>query len=293
MSRRVCVQVPPDRRGFVRSLLIAVAALSLTGCAHRQPTAPAQPLRVLVYNIHAGKDAAGADNLERVASLIAQTGADISLLQEVDRGTERSGRVDQLAELARLTGQHGAFGRTLDYQGGEYGIAVLSRWRILSDSMIPLPVVPRQERAGGSYEPRGALHVTVDHPGGRLHVLDTHLDPGRDPHYRRQEIAGVMRALEHVMATGAPVLFGGDLNATPDDSAIASLAGSGLRDAWTACNTMGTGFTFSAAAPVKRIDYLWIPSDASCAEGTVLTTDASDHLPLLVTLTLGSGSPPP
>ena len=241
---------------------------------------------MLVYNIHAGKDAGGVDNLVRVAELVADTEADIILLQEVDRGTQRSAGVDHVAELRRLTGYHGAFGRTLDYQGGQYGIAILSRWPIVSDSMIQLPVVPPQERAGGSYEPRGALHARIAVPGARqpVHVVNTHLDPSRDPHYRRQEIAGVLGAIRDL---GDVVIFlGGDLNATPDDSAIASIAGSGLRDAWVACKSAGPGLTYPASTPVKRIDYLWIPRAAACREATVLTTEASDHRPLLVRVDL-------
>lgn len=160
--------------------------------------APPTEVRVLVYNIHAGKDATGRENLAEVADLVRTTGADVVLLQEVDRGTERSGRVDQLAELERRTGFHGAFGRTLDYQGGGYGIAVLSRWLITSDTLHPLPVEPAQERAGGSYEPRGALRVWVDGPRGALGVVNTHLDPSRDDAYRRQEVRGVLRIADRL-----------------------------------------------------------------------------------------------
>src|SRR5205085_9000055 len=85
-------------------------------------------LHVLVYNIHAGKDAKGVDSLERVAALVKETAADVVLLQEVDRNTTRSGNVDQVATLTHLTGLYGEFGKSLDYQGGDYGIAILSRW---------------------------------------------------------------------------------------------------------------------------------------------------------------------
>ena len=243
-------------------------------------------MRVLVYNIHAGKDASGVDNLERVARIVADEGADIVLLQEVDRGTQRSGNVDQVAELRRMTGFHGAFGRTLDYQGGQYGIAILSRWPIVTDTMIQLPVVPPQERAGGSYEPRGALHARVSVPGRPqpINVVNTHLDPSGDPHYRRQEIAGVLRAIAG-MDDGLTFL-GGDLNATPDDSAIASIAGSGLRDAWIACGGEGPGLSYPASTPVKRIDYLWLPAPVVCTDARVLETQASDHRPVLVTFTI-------
>ena len=50
---------------------------------------PGDTVRVLVYNIHAGKDAHGVDNLARVMALIRETKADLVLLQEVDQGVER------------------------------------------------------------------------------------------------------------------------------------------------------------------------------------------------------------
>ncbi|MEO7823076.1 MAG: endonuclease/exonuclease/phosphatase family protein, partial [Gemmatimonadaceae bacterium] len=136
----------------MRTLLsrVVLTSLALTGlaCASLPSRDKGPQVRVLVYNIHAGKDAKGVDNLARVAEIVRSTGADIALLQEVDRGTTRSGKVDQLAVLSRLTGFHAAFGKTLDYQGGDYGIAVLSRWPINRDSLIRLPVDPPQERSG-------------------------------------------------------------------------------------------------------------------------------------------------
>jgi len=129
--------------------LIAIAiTIVLSACAgSRSSSSPtgAATFKVLVYNVHAGKDAGGKDNLQRVADLVREVNADVVLFQEVDKGTRRSGGVDQPAEYAKRTGYHVAFGRSLDYDGGEYGIAVLSRWPIRRDSAIHLPVDPPQE----------------------------------------------------------------------------------------------------------------------------------------------------
>lgn len=103
------------------SLYAAISLLVACAGAARAPSLSARPVRVLVYNIHAGKDAAGADNLERVAGMVRDSAADLVLLQEVDSATERSGRVDQVAELRRLTGYHGAFGNALAFQGAATG----------------------------------------------------------------------------------------------------------------------------------------------------------------------------
>lgn len=249
--------------------------LLLFGCA----TVRERPLRVLVYNMHAGKDAAGADNLERVAALIGSTRADLVLLQEVDRGTRRSGNVDQLATLERLTGLRGAFGKSLDYQGGHYGIAVLSRWPIAAHETVPLHVEPPQTRAGGSVEPRVALFADVAMPGGTITIVNTHLDHHPDDAWRRQEVA---RLLETIGARARkPLLIGGDFNSTPESAVQQTLRDAGLKDAWTICGR-GAELTYPANVPVKRIDYLFLTGSARCSEARVIDTDASDHRPVLI-----------
>lgn len=271
-------------RAFAPALAFLLAAAA-TGCASTSPrpgSAGGRAVRVLVYNVHAGKDASGADNLARVAALVRSVDADVVLLQEVDRRTERSGRVDQPATLARLTGYAAAFGRTLDYQGGEYGIALLSRWPIVRDTLVPLPIEPPQARAGGSYEPRGALIVTVAAPGGApLAIVNTHLDASRDDAWRRQEIRTVLAIADSLRAAGTPTLVGGDLNSTPESAVQEAVRAGGLRDAWTECGR-GDGLTYPADSAIKRIDYLYLTGGATCAEATVPRSDASDHRPLLV-----------
>lgn len=266
------------------SLGQSVLLVALVGCAARSG-APATDLRVMVYNIHAGKDAAGADNLERVARLIGETSADVVLLQEVDKGTRRSGGVDQPAVLSRLTGLHVAFGRSLIYQGGDYGIAILSRWPITSQRTIPLPVHPPQERSGSSYEPRVALEARIASPAGELTVLNTHIDASRDDRWRQQEIVTVLALADSARGL---LLMGGDLNSTPESGIQQTVRARVLRDAWLVCGSGGeaAGFTYPADSGVKRIDYLYFRPNTSCSRAEVVTTQASDHRPLLVHVTL-------
>jgi endonuclease/exonuclease/phosphatase family metal-dependent hydrolase len=262
--------------------LLALVVWAVTGCAHGSSPASPREIRVLVYNIHAGKDAAGADNLARVSDLVRRTRADVALLQEVDRGTRRSGQVDQPDVLARGTGFAVAFGKTLDYDGGEYGIAVLSRWPIAQQTLMRLRVEPPQRRSGGSYEPRGAQRVSVRAPTGELVLINTHLDASREDHYRRQEVRPVLALARDA---GSHLLVGGDFNSTPDSDVQADVRAGGLRDAWLACGR-GDGLTYPADAPVKRIDYLYLTAAMTCTRAEVLETSASDHRPLLVTVRL-------
>src|SRR5687768_10275588 len=103
------------------------AVLLVLGCAHTR-TEETASLRVMTYNIFAGNDLERRSNLERIGALIDSLDIDIVLLQEVDRNTVRSGRVNQPAVLAQKTGMHVVFGRSMDFGGGEFGNAILSRW---------------------------------------------------------------------------------------------------------------------------------------------------------------------
>jgi hypothetical protein len=154
--------------------LLGVGLVVSAGAWSEEPAAeerlaPPDHLIVMAWNIHHGEGEDGRLDLERIADIIKISGADIVLLQEVDDRTQRTGRVPQAAELARLTGLKATFGKAMDFQGGGYGNAVLTRWAPVETRVVPLP---------GGGEPRCALEVTVDTPetGGRLSVVSTHLD---------------------------------------------------------------------------------------------------------------------
>lgn len=267
-------------------VLAAAWLLALTACATVPRIDPG--VRVLVFNIHAGKDAAGQPNLEGVAGVIRTTDADVVLLQEVDRGTRRSGSVDQVQRLMDLLNDDGrtrydaAFGRSLDYDGGQYGIAVLVRGSVTTTATEALPVQPAQERSGGSYEPRAALIVAASTRIGSLAIVNTHLDASRDEHYRLQESAHILAIMNRITAPGG-VVAGGDFNAEPGSRTYQQLLFGGLRDAWTSCGA-GDGLTFPADKPTKRIDYLFLTPGLRCSNAQVLDSRVSDHRPLLVTI---------
>jgi endonuclease/exonuclease/phosphatase family metal-dependent hydrolase len=266
---------------------LATVVVALAAAAYSAACVPFvrkdDSVRVLVFNIHAGKDASGKDNIADVARLIRSTNADIALLQEVDRNTNRSGKVDQVQTLAAATGFSSAFGRSLDYDGGQYGIAALARHGFIYDETVALPVTPLQERAGGSHEPRAALLAVAASGLGRLQTINTHLDASGVDSYRRQEVEGVLNIVRARLSAVTPVLVAGDFNSEPDSAVVSRLRDSGLRDAWTECGR-GDGFSYPADRPTKRIDYVFLGGTLRCTAAEVLDTQVSDHRPLLVTL---------
>ncbi len=91
-------------------------------------TRSARYIRVLSYNIRHGEGMDGQVDLARIAAVIRSARPDLVSLQEVDVGTERTNRIDQVATLARLTGMAPIFVGNITYQGGDYGNAILSAY---------------------------------------------------------------------------------------------------------------------------------------------------------------------
>lgn len=281
--------MPRHRRSAAGKLAWILFLLAVAGCAQRRPgaegDASADTVRVVVYNMHAGKDAAGVDNLQRIVDFVREARADVVLLQEVDQRTRRSGGVDQPMVLAQRSGFHVAFGSALDYDGGKYGVATLSRWPISFDTLYRLPVDPPQERAGGSREPRGLLRADIASPYGPLTVFNTHIDASREDTWRRQEAGVIVATVTTTRATRPLVFLGGDMNSTPESAVQEMVRGAGLRDAFAECG-QGAGLTFPSDSAVKRIDYLYLTGVAQCARAEVTATRASDHRPLVVDVLL-------
>ena len=89
------------------------------------------------------------DNLNRLGDCIRQSLADVVCLQEVDRGAARSNQVDMAARLADMTAlKHHYFIKIRDFQGGEYGTAILSRYPIVKCGTIQYPVTVLQRLRG-------------------------------------------------------------------------------------------------------------------------------------------------
>ena len=248
--------------------LSLVAACVTTLASERAPVA----LRVLTYNIHHGEGTDGNIDLARTAEVIRGADADLVALQEVDRETMRTGEVDQLSELERLTGMRGVFGKAMDFQGGAYGVAILSRLPVASVDNMPLPGAPERE-------PRTALSVDVATRSGlRVRFTSTHLDQGREIESRTAQVHFLAETMSRA---DTPSILAGDFNSTADTDIIAT-----VRSAWTDL--------FTAPLPVgpdglprRRVDYVfgrpgsaWQTLDSAVIDDRV----ASDHRPVMVTL---------
>lgn len=268
-----------------RSLVMAVALGLLAVAGSPSRALAAEPIRLATFNIHHAEGADGVLDVERVAEVVK--GADLIGLQEVDvRFGARSRYEDQAAALGKALGMNVAFGGNLKVGEGQYGVAVLSRWPIVSQRNHPLPFSKGREKA----EPRGLLEAVVDVDGQRLRVYVTHLAHDSDADRRLQ-----IDAIRARVSDGeGPAIVMGDFNLRPEDplygrllSPLEGKTAPLLVDAWTRAGS-GPGATIGLERGRGiRIDYVFGTPDL--ADGferarVETSTRASDHQPVFVDL---------
>ena len=242
-----------------KNLLFIFAALFIFS-AQAQNT-----LKLMSYNI---KNANGMDNVcnfQRIANVINNTSPDVVAIQEVDSMTNRSGQKYVLGEIAERTQMHGYFAPAIDYDGGKYGIGLLTKQVPLRLQSLPLP---------GREEARTLILAEfADYIYCCTHMSLTEEDR--------------MKSLELVKAftssSTKPLFLAGDMNAEPESGFIKELQ----KDFQILSNPKQ--HTFPSPDPKETIDY--IATLKQNAKGFAVISAkvinepmASDHRPILVEL---------
>ena len=242
-----------------KNLLFIFAALFIFS-AQAQNT-----LKLMSYNI---KNANGMDNVcnfQRIANVINNTSPDVVAIQEVDSMTNRSGQKYVLGEIAERTQMHGYFAPAIDYDGGKYGIGLLTKQVPLRLQTLPLP---------GREEARTLILAEfADYIYCCTHMSLTEEDR--------------MKSLELVKAftssSTKPLFLAGDMNAEPESGFIKKL------QMVFQILSNPKQHTFPAPDPKETIDY--IATLKQNAKGFAVISAkvinepmASDHRPILVEL---------
>lgn len=248
-----------QKRIFPITILLT-AMVQIHGIAQRNT----YTLRILTYNIYHGETTDGKVDMDLFASIINEVKPDLVALQEVDKNAKRTGVIDITEELSKRTGLKGHFVKHRDFQGGEYGNAILSRFPVTdidvingyrsTETGITIPLA--KVRLSKSTE----IVFTCAH-------LSTRLED-------RQ--AQAKQLMDYYTAGGrAPMIITGDLNAEPHHDEIRMLFGGFAEADTTFDNTFSTrtGLT-------KKIDYILYPRNNQwevLETKVICRDDASDH----------------
>lgn len=243
--------------------ILAVLLLILSVLPARSQTT----VRIMSYNIHHGEGLEGRLDGERIGRIIGQAEPDIVALQEVDSATQRIGGRDLLHEIADYTLMHRSYAPAIPYQGGKYGIGLLSKEKPLHFRYMSLP---------GREESRVILLAEFE----KYVFCCTHFSLTAE-----DQLATVPLIVQELSKIQKPVFLAGDLNALPDSPVIQALKEKFV----ILTNTKEK--TFPADKPSECLDYvLGYTGNGStyCVLGNrvIPETVASDHRPVLTEVRL-------
>ncbi len=253
-------------------LQTALAALCLSVLLAETPPPPGE-MTIMTFNV---QRCGGSDrklDIERTAAAIKAVQPRFAALQEVDVNVPRTRRINEPEELARLTGMKATFAKTINCQGGEYGIMLLSREEPISVKKVPLP---------GS-EPRMLLLAEFED----CVVGCTHLAVGG----QKDRLDSVPLIREAMAQYTKPIFICGDWNSGPNSPLLAEMKKFLTILSPTDQNTFHGKKPNLNTKPTTCIDYIAIDTahaDSIRVEEKVVVqdTDTSDHKPVWVRISV-------
>ncbi|MEH3115157.1 endonuclease/exonuclease/phosphatase family protein [Pedobacter terrae] len=241
---------------------------------------PDKVLRVMSYNIHhcnpPSKEKEGVIDVDAIAQVIAQQKPDLVALQEVDVNTKRSGSINQAVLLASKLKMNFYFGKAIDHDGGDYGVAILSRFPLSVQQTFRLP---KDNDVKAEQRVLAIANVEIA-KGVFVRFASTHFDA------QRSEANRILQAKEINRLTAKetlPLILAGDLNAYPGLETI-SIFDSNFTRTCSDC-----GFTIPVINPRKTIDHIGFKTGSPfkvVSHQVIAERYASDHLPVVAVLQL-------
>ena len=261
------------------------------GTVNKIYTSNLPTLKVATYNIGKNEAADNVKDLTHLSQAIGKINADIIAVTEIDNQTQRSGKINQLADIAQANHLFYAFGKALDFDGGEYGVGLLSKYKIDKSQVINLP--------SGEAEQRVVLISQLAVPGfdSPVIVMTTHLDWQKNPEVRLNQARYLLdlsigdAPSNFANIASAVKILAGDFNSTANEQPVKEINyfwnpvvknGVDLRT-WPAINpALDLDHIFTFKGQKWNVKGLNVPDEK---EGFNWAA-ASDHLPLIAELEL-------
>jgi len=235
-------------------------------------------VKIMTFNIYHGETMNGDFDFDAIANIILNEKVDFVALQEVDFKTNRVNKIDLANTLANKTEMYFAFGKAIDFDGGDYGVAILSKYKIIKKRNIALP-------HGKDKEPRTALEITsVLQFEDTISIISTHLDYTQKDHFRLEQIHEINKVF---LTNKYPTILAGDLNDIPESETIQY-----LEKYWTSTyNYKNPDATYPSSNPNQKLDYIMFTPKTEwkiISSKVIHNKIASDHFAYVVILELKS-----
>ena len=301
------VSLGPYLVSRMRSRGRRIRIAEVTGANGVTPDDKVETLTVFAYNIAHGRgpiddnwqeggDAKRA-RIARIAKLIAAEKPDVVVLNEVDFNAIWSGGQNQAEAIARSAGfRYRVEQRNLDFRIAhghwKFGNAILSRYPIVATELIDYPPVAGWEDwlAGRK---RGVLCTLRLSKTQQVQIVAVHLET-RDVVTR---VRSARMLLDLRKRSRLPMILAGDFNASPPGFPFSERAPAEFSNANTmeilslgrfrrqpADKPTDADCTYPSKAPDRVIDWILIPDDWRFEKFRVLSSQLSDHRPVVATV---------
>jgi len=229
-------------------------------------------IRFMSYNIKAGWGL----KLNEVIEVVKMNNVDVLAVQEIDVNTDRSadinvdtGRVERTNQVEKIEdelGMYGYFFKAIEYDGGDYGIALFS-------------VLPLVARSGSFYlnQPEDGENVyqtaEINLDGISLFLCNTHLSTDQSVCLKQMdELSEMLEKKQN------DIIVFGDFNNSKN-----------VLEVFDSFHSDGAlGNTYPADFPKAKIDYILYSPSLEKLHSEIISNEeakfASDHLPILVDL---------
>jgi endonuclease/exonuclease/phosphatase family metal-dependent hydrolase len=231
-------------------------------------------LRILTYNVHrCNPPGTKIVDIPAIAKVVKQSNADVVALQEIDVNTIRSGKdIHEAEEIAKACGMYVCFGKAIDFSGGAYGVAILSKYPIgaVQNQLLPKDADPKTEQ-------RTLLIAEIKiNNKKKFYFASTHLDVESEAN----RVLQINEIQKRANAASIPFFIGGDFNDTPNSKAMKIFD----QHFQQSCQTCAP--TFPQDIPTTTIDFIGFykkqAKKIKAIRHEVLEEKyASDHRPVL------------
>ncbi|MDA3860070.1 MAG: endonuclease/exonuclease/phosphatase family protein [Melioribacteraceae bacterium] len=244
-----------------------IIVLFITTVMFQNITFAQTTVTVMTYNIFHGANTNESFDFKKIARVINSVNPDLVALQEVDFNTNRLSKRDLASEIGLRTNMISLFGKAIDYDDGEYGIAILSKHEIIKWENTALPFEEGNE-------PRTILNiVTTLSTSDTVSFICTHLD------YKPNSLERINQANkinELYTSNKYPTILAGDFNDVPNSPTLDILS-----KYWeTTYDKTDSAKTFPSNKPDRKIDYIMFnPKDKwkIIHREVICDSIASDH----------------
>ncbi|MFJ2178691.1 endonuclease/exonuclease/phosphatase family protein [Streptomyces sp. NPDC087851] len=276
--------------------LLAAAGGAYTASAQQPaestPAAPAalaaESLKVMDWNIQGGQGSDGVTDIQRIVSVIGAQNPDVVTLQELHDNTAVGGPNQWQVLLDAFPQYFAHFAKSdTNALGGVAGNLILSKYPIKEKLTFQLPQYP----SGTTAVLRSLGGARLDVNGTDVRVYTTHLSAGvgtEATERRNRQARAVIDKVSGALMT-TPMLLTGDLNVRPDNQIRPWFAAAEWIDSWTRVNAnTGSGAVTHPGDGLddSRIDYIYTTPAFDVGGARTVTTNASDHRPVIADLTV-------